>query len=191
MSDGTTTTTGDGPQRMKAALGVVGVIVLLLTVMLAMTGGELLRSHWVVLYVGVALVSGILFWVLTPGSSGEVDLKELGIKLGGGAAIGQAFMLLAWTLTRNQDQDFVVPIPADVPEKVQLKNLTTAALSDVGEVRTTGGRRFLYVEFRPGQEVGRVSLIYPDPPNESFIARTFEVTTGGAITEIPARSTSP
>lgn len=64
---------------------------------------------WVFAYVGVALITGIAFWALT-GSTGDLTLPQIGLRLGGGAAIGAGFMLLAHSLTPQTDRDRLIEI---------------------------------------------------------------------------------
>ncbi len=75
------------------------VLIALIVWLLAATGGSFKGGEWPAFYVAVALVSGIAFWFFTAGSTGEYTSKQLGIRLGGGAAIGAAFMVLAHFLT--------------------------------------------------------------------------------------------
>lgn len=68
------------------------------------------RQDWLLLLVGVALVTGMVFWLITPGAEGELNLTQLGLKLTGGAAIGAGFMLLAWELTKTSPTTVIVPL---------------------------------------------------------------------------------
>jgi hypothetical protein len=86
---------GLGSRIFYAGFALILIILALETALFRSKEGDLDKAEWVVLYVGVALVTGIAFWILTPGSTGEVTVEHLGIKLGGGAAIGAAFMLLS------------------------------------------------------------------------------------------------
>lgn len=81
-------------------LGFMAVIFLLALIWLLYyaTDGTFLPSHWVALYVAIAIVTGVLFWNFTT-TDADVSLPALGIRLGGGAAVGAAFMILAHWLT--------------------------------------------------------------------------------------------
>lgn len=162
---------------------VVFVIVILEAIMLWGTSGRLTRAYEIVLYIGVAIVTGVLFWLLTPGSQGELNFTQLGIRLGGGAAIGASFMLLAWYLTDQDTNHVVVPVPPGVPAEFNIENQTPNGLADVGEVRSVSGRHYLYVEFQPGQDQGDLSLKYLNP-NEGFITSSYRVTRDGVISKI-------
>src|SRR5262245_1935824 len=127
-------------QRFLYGLLLAAIILFLEFLVFYSTGGRLARAHWVVLYVGVAVFTGVVFWLVTPGSTGSLKFAALGIKLGGGAAIGAAFMLLAWKLSAPTSSSIVVPVPSEIPSDFTIKNLSPTDLSDLGEVRTLGGR---------------------------------------------------
>ena len=84
-----------GSRTFYGGFALILIILALETALFLTKEGDLDKAGWVVLYVGVALVTGIAFWILTPGSTGEVTVEHLGIRLGGGAAIGAAFILLS------------------------------------------------------------------------------------------------
>ncbi len=84
-----------GSRTFYGGFALILIILALETALFLTKEGDLDKAEWVVLYVGVALVTGIAFWILTPGSTGEVTVEHLGIRLGGGAAIGAAFVLLS------------------------------------------------------------------------------------------------
>ncbi len=85
--------------RSSFAWAFIMLIVTLLVWQRYDTGGLYLGMHERMLFLtGVALLTGTVFWIVTPGS-GQVSIRQLGIRLGGGAAIGAAFMLLANQLT--------------------------------------------------------------------------------------------
>jgi hypothetical protein len=86
------------------------ILVLLFVHRSVVTGFCYQVPDYTFLFVGVALITGIVFWVCT-GSSGVLTVKELGLRLGGGAAIGAGFMLLAFSLIR---QLAITPPPAVV-----------------------------------------------------------------------------
>ena len=73
-------------------LAVIGVA------LYAHTRGLPTEAGWLILYTCIGLFAGVAFCLFTPGSTGEFTMKRLGIKLGGGAAIGAAFMVLGYQL---------------------------------------------------------------------------------------------
>lgn len=168
-------------QILAAGLGMVKIIILLLAVMLVTTGGHLTRAYEIVLLVGIALVTGISFWLLTPGSTGTVEVKEIGIRLGGGAAIGAAFMILAWWLTSGLPSYVVVPVPASIPSEFVIRNLTPEEIADVGEVHTITNNRMLYVAFQPKRESGTIELRHLKPGEAKFSAPLYIITVKGEI----------
>jgi hypothetical protein len=91
---------------------ISGVIVALIVLMMATTGGYLTRAQWVLLYVGIALVTGVLFWTITT-SEAEFTATKLGIKLGGGAAIGACFMALANRITAESASSVIIPLATE------------------------------------------------------------------------------
>src|SRR5258708_36372718 len=94
-------------------MGLILLIIVLIAWMVAALGGRLAPAHWSLLYVGIALVTGIAFWTLTA-STGEFNLtrEQIAIKLGGGAAIGASFMYLAYWFNSGGDPYVVVPLAA-------------------------------------------------------------------------------
>jgi len=160
---------------------VVFVIIVLEALMLWQTNGHLTRAYQIVLYTGVAIVTGVLFWLLTPGSMGEVDLKQLGIRLGGGAAIGAAFMLLAWFLTDPETNHVVAPVPFGIPQEFTIHNQSPNDLADVGEVRTISGRRYLYAEFRSGHDEGILNLKHLRAGSAGFSTPSYQITLEGEL----------
>ena len=138
----------------EATLTVL-VIVSLLAGLMGSTKGRLNQAQWFVLCVGTALVAGILFWSLTE-STGELTFEKAGIKLGGGAAIGGAFMLLAWQLASSQriqrfTQSFVI---VNLPEKAITSTTYIPDHSpDILIYPLPDGKRVL-VEFREGINEG-------------------------------------
>lgn len=160
---------------------VVFAIIALEAVMLWATGGHLTRAHQIVLYIGVAIVTGVVFWLLTPGSTGELDFKQLGIRLGGGAAIGASFMLLAWWLTDPEVNHTVVPVPSAIAQDFTIENLSPNDLADVGEVRTISNRRYLYAEFRPGHERGDIRINHLEDGATAMNTSAYQISLDGEL----------
>jgi hypothetical protein len=93
--------------------GLILLVIVLLIWQRVATGGHITgRQDWLLLCVGVALVTGVAFWLATPGAQGELSLPKLGIRLAGGAGIGACFMVLAWGLTRETPSTVIVPLEA-------------------------------------------------------------------------------
>jgi hypothetical protein len=160
-------------------LATVFVFVALEVLMLVSTRGELTRAFWVVLYVGVGIVTGVLFWILTPGSTGEFNFKGV-LKLTGGAAIGAAFMYLAYWLTIPTSTEVIAPFPSDIPQGQDINiKATSDAIADVGEVRTTGQRKLIYAKLQDGQDSGTLEIKFPDAGKEkTFVTKSYRVILG-------------
>jgi len=174
---------GAYPDVIKLGMAVVFVIIALEVLMLAFTRGQLTRAYEIALYIGIAIVTGVIFWLLTPGSTGELELKKLGIKLGGGAAIGAIFMILAHQLTVRETNYVVLPIPAQIHREFTIKNLSPGDISNVGQVRTITHKRLLFVEFRPGKEAGTIRLKYFRTNDSKFEEPVYRVTLKGELTK--------
>jgi len=76
----------------------------------------------------------------------------------------------------------VVPIPSQIPTDFTVKNLSTNRIADIGEVRTNGNKRFLYVEFRQGEENGDIRISFPKIPGPGFETPEFQVDLNGTLT---------
>lgn len=120
--------------------------------------GVLGRAGWVLLYGLVSVISGLAFWLFTPGSTGEFSLQKYGVRLTGAAAIGASFAMLGWYLTKPVARTTVIPVPAGLPTQFILRNETPDTVSGVGEIRLVDGRRFLFVEFSDGKDVGKIAI---------------------------------
>lgn len=166
---------------LRHGLFIVILLIIAVAIMLIVTGGHLNRAFEIVLYICVALVTGILFWLFTPGSTGDLDFKKLGIKLGGGAAIGASFMLLAWYLTEPNLNYVVIPKPSYIPQEFTIINQSSQEINDVGEVRTKGGKQYLYIEFRDGKDEGIIDLNYLKNGNITFAKSQFKATIKGEL----------
>jgi hypothetical protein len=90
--------------------------------------------EWVALYVMVGFISGLLFYLVDPFASQEFKWKGV-VNLGGGAAIGASFMLLAKALTP------AAPLVID-------DQYYAAVLPVHGAVTIDGGARFKVLEIR-------------------------------------------
>lgn len=101
---------GLGSRTFYGGFALILIILALETALFLSKEGDLDKAEWVVLYVGVALVTGIAFWILTPGSTGEVTVEHLGIRLGGGAAIGATFILLSNFVSEDPPNYRVFPV---------------------------------------------------------------------------------
>ncbi len=166
---------------IKLGFALIGALIALEAIMIWATGGRLRQAHEVALYIGVALITGIAFWLFTPGSTGELNLPELGIKLGGGAAIGAIFMLLASWLTSPAIQHVVVPVPAEIPQQFTMHNLSPDSIRELGELRTVSGNRFLFAEFWAKEEEGAFQLTHLSNEGAAFKNPTYRIGLDGVL----------
>jgi hypothetical protein len=136
-------------------VALLAVILFLLVVQRVSTGGfSTGRNDSILLLVGVALFTGIAFWLVTPGAEGTVDLKQLGIHLGGGAGIGAAFMLLAWWLTSSSPTYIVVSLDsASLQHELALAS-GPADSADIKSAYLLPPKDRVFVEFGDGKEKG-------------------------------------
>lgn len=165
----------DRATPMETRLLYIGVgislllLVLLIVVWLSADGTPM---DWVFFYVLVALLTGVLFWTVTPGSTGEVTVQQLGIRLGGGAAIGAAFMLLAHWLTPAPPPPAsdVALVSLNLPDSVRTSPVLKVANFDEASfshepvlLPCAGTKRQALVQFKEGASEGwfRVSAVVP------------------------------
>lgn len=140
---------------IRSAISFLFVCLGILTALYVSNGGNFLPAHWVALKVGVALITGIAFWTFTA-SSGEFTWKDWGLKLGGGAAVGAAFMILAHYITPDMspaNRIVEVPVPADA----RVTAIAGTGVNAVTSLQKDG--RFL-VEFTEGNDRGEIHLNY-------------------------------
>ena len=129
------------------------ILVALLVWLRIATEGFASNLDWVLFYVGIALVTGIAFWVYTPGSQGTLNLPQFGIHLGGGAAIGASFMLLAVLFVPKADPDVVVALPEQVRSPtVKVLKYDHEKLVTVSMIPKLPGN--VFVRFHDGEEQG-------------------------------------
>ena len=132
---------------------IIGLIVLLYI----KTGGRFNRAQWFIVFVAVAMVTGLSFWIFTE-SSGKVAVK--GVELGGGAAIGAGFMLLSWgIISSDKFHKFLLPftivvIPTEKYSK--LYRLVDKSSEIVNNQDLPGGR--MLFEFGEGHFAGSIKL---------------------------------
>ena len=122
------------------------IVIVLMAALLITTGGNLNDALWSVLYIGLALITGIAFWIVTPGAKSEVGIPKLGIKLAGSAATGAAFIIIVnfylpprdYAITtlplQHQDKSFHQVNPDD-SMKVTRINLQRYLVEFVGNKR--------------------------------------------------------
>ena len=154
---------GSGARSKRSVAELIGgsflivIVLVLLAILLVYRADSFSRPHWVSLYAGIAVVTGLAFWIYAPGSTGEVTVKELGIKLGGGAAVGAAFMLLAWWLTPLTEVLIV-----DVPDSVKgIASRFAIENSSPGlRAELLDGNNRILVEFSENRAEGRIHLVY-------------------------------
>jgi len=146
--------------KSKTAWGIVLIFIIigLITILYVKTGGRFNRAQWFIMFVAVAMVTGLSFWIFTE-SSGKLEVKKIGLELGGGAAIGAGFMLLAWGIVSSKKfQKFISPfaiigIPIEKYSKIfrlidKSNEITNAQI-------LAGGSRILF-EFREGYFSGSI-----------------------------------
>lgn len=127
-------------------------------------------AYWILLYVGVALLTGLLFWTFTPGGTATADLKQIGIRLTGGAAVGLAFMLVAAWLTPTPSVMIV-----ELPERFTAYHRPDPEPSaSIDVVRMS--EHELVARFRSGADEGRFYLSFTvpgelEPRRECFVLR--------------------
>lgn len=143
------------PPHARFGLLVAMLIILLLAVLLTARGGILQRAEWVALYVGVALVTGIVFWLVAPGGKSELSMPQYGMRLGGGAAVGAIFMLIAHKITPGPEIR-AFELPTEIRRSHTVQILDSSPRIDVEIVN----KRLLLVEFRESQNDGEVTLEY-------------------------------
>jgi hypothetical protein len=146
------------------------------------TDGHLTRAQYIALYSGVAIVTGLLFWQLCPGSTGELNLKQHGIRLTGAAGIGACFILLVYFLTKPEVNYTVVPVPFTIAQDFTIENLSPNDLSDVGKVCTISDSRYLlYAKFRPGHERGDIRIKHLEDGASVFSTSKYQITLDGEL----------
>lgn len=161
MSDRPTTNALPKPRplgrlRLLLATAILLICLTLIVVMFAVTGGYFLAAHWTAFYVGVALLTGLAFWLFTD-TRGEFTNKRLGILLVGGGGIGACFMILAHFLT-----------PVDVAQNVQIVKtdlagpvfVTHLSASVEKPVQLPGNPARFVIEFAEGEALGTFDVTY-------------------------------
>ncbi len=159
-----------------AGLIMVAILLGMVVALFHVSHGFFSPGYWVGFYVSVALVTGIAFWTLT-GSTGEYTNAKLGIRLGGGAAIGASFMVLAHWLTPNN------PLPSFriVPTSVPANDLSYYDHDEhVKEATRLGQSKRFLVEFNEGENEGAFSVSYI--ATDGIHIRTFSVPRVGTVT---------
>jgi hypothetical protein len=167
-------------------MGLILLIIGLLAWMVTALGGRLAPAHWSLLYVGIALVTGIAFWTLTT-STGEVTLtrEQVALKLGGGAAIGAAFMYMAYWFNSGGDPYVVVPLASSgtSANAVAISDFDRGNLDPPYLIREL---RQVLVEFKEGKKDGWYTTKHPEPPNK-MVYLTYHVTRLGMVGKEPDR----
>ena len=122
-------------------LVVVGLIVVLISLAVAHVmrlGLTVEPVEWLLLYVLVGFIGGLLFYLVDPFGSQEFKWKGI-VNLGGGAAIGASFMFVAKLLTpdgtvitENQFYPAIVPVHQEMilAGGTRLKILEIRSLTD-------------------------------------------------------------
>jgi hypothetical protein len=114
-----------------------------------------------------------------------VKNNAIAFSVGGGIAVMVIILgLLYWFYVSPANallNEVVLPLPVGITRDFTIENLSPQAIADVGEVRTLGNKRLMFVEFRPGRSSGFVRLTYPK--DSEFETSTYEVKIGGELTK--------
>jgi ABC-type transport system involved in multi-copper enzyme maturation permease subunit len=153
------------------------IIIGLLTVLLVVTGGNLNDALWYVLYIGLALITGIAFWIIAPGGTGEVTIPVLGIKLVGSAATGAAFIILMHSFLPPRDYAIIT-----LPEKHQDKSFIPKD-NDSVELTEISTETYL-VKFDGNKTKAKFKAEQIDPDGQGFSLYEFTVDRSGKILDI-------
>lgn len=176
------------PTWVKAMVVLVAVllplvIIALIVMLFKSTDGYFSRAHWAGFYIGVGLCAGVLYWLFTPGATGELHIKEFGARMGGGAAIGGIFMLIAHWLTPAAEPSTLQLVSVDVPDA------TTIYLDGKGAgirnlIRLGSDNPRILVEFEATAGSGEFFVKYLKGDG-SIYRKRYDVTRAGHITEQP------
>jgi hypothetical protein len=170
------------PSRWQVVAGcaLIAVVIGLLVWQNVATQGQFRgRGDQILLLIGVALVTGVAFWLITR-SQGELNLPQLGIRLVGGAGIGAGFMYLAWKLTSPADTHVIVQLRSHTP-LTRVSDYDAATIKDVTILRhrqEAPSDRAL-VEFQEGKERGRFTTLHLVGSKQ--VPTVYEVTTSGLV----------
>lgn len=155
--------------------------------MLYATQGWMNKGYGLAFFTAIALVTGLLFWTLTPSPFGgdSVHWKDLGFRLGGGAAIGLVFAYVGWQMVPPDSEYVVASLPLDVGETA----LRARAGEGVKWVEVLVSSRRLVVELEPRRKSGTVVLRWLDERSEiPIVTRAIIVDRSGVETdEMPAK----
>lgn len=156
------------------AFVILLIIIGLLTALLIFTGGNLNDALWSVLYIGLALITGIAFWIITPGGTSEIKIPLLGIKLVGSAATGAAFIILMNLYFPPRDYAIIT-----LPEKHQ-DNTFLPKNNDSVELTRISTESYL-VKFNGKKTKSKFKAEQLDPDGEKYSFYEFTVDRNGKI----------
>jgi len=160
------------------AFSIFLIVIVLLTVLLIATGGNLNDALWSVLYIGLALITGISFWIITPGATSEVRIPILGIKLVGSAATGAAFIILMNMYFPPRDYALITLPPKHQDNSFDVVN------TDHWIVETRISKQRRLVEFVGNQREARFRAEQLTPDGQGLNTYEFTIDRNGKIKNI-------
>ncbi len=165
------------------------LILLVLIVCLYVFGGDVFRpQHRFGLYAAITVFSGLVFCFFTP-STGEFSIPNLGLRLGGGAAIGLGIVyainfIIPWDPPPSLRVITTDGFPTDSP--YFFDKWSSGIRSVMVEVKKNemfeGSRRF-GVEFEQNQTEGELYFYYFDADRDGRVTRTQPVVRTGPLPE--------
>ncbi len=161
-------------KRRTTGFLIIILISALLVWLYSSSEGYIPHAGYILLYTGIGLITGIGFW-LTTDSSATVDIKSLGIKLGGGVAVGVAFILVI--------NHFIVPTEnykiMDLPEEFHDSSFSITGHDDHIKLTWISEQRLL-IEFYNNTEIGTFDGIKYDADLKGFKTYEFVAKTSGS-----------
>lgn len=142
----------------------------------------------IVLAMGAAMSVGFLGGAAI--AQGKIPIpgaqkNVIAISATGGIAVLLIILLLGYYLyiprAEEPANQTILRLPDNIPRAFTIENISSEAISDVGEVRTIGNKQLLYVEFRPGHHSGNIRLKFLKDEQLAFEEVMYTVTTDGKI----------
>lgn len=170
------------PKRTFSQQAMACVVALVIVVavgwMLARTGGWMNKGYGIAFFVATALVTGIVFWTLTPAPSSASVWTSPGVRLGGGAAIGLVFALTAWQKIPDDGTFVIVPIPSYIEGDVKVR-----ADEGVRSAELLPASRRLVVELEPRRSEGFIRMNWLHNETPPVLSRRFRVERKGVLVD--------
>lgn len=164
-------TSSTKPASIAVGIAVLLILIGLTVVLFRYARDRFYPQYWVAFYVSVALITGLSFWLLTAGATGEYTNSRLGLRLGGGAGIGACFMVLARVLTPSPPLlgERVIKIQVNAAGHIFPATPAPAWSKEIREVLILdeNGSRAL-VLFEDGQMEGDIFLQYYKSDNRFY-----------------------